>query len=377
VVSAGPNQLDIFAVGADFAMHHRSWTAAGWSPWESLGGTFTSQPTVVAWKANRATTIGNQSASGPATSAANVTALEAQLTVFGLGTDNAMYYRTKRGGQWHGDWVSLGGAFSGPPAVVSWGPNRLDVFGVGTDTGMHHKTYTGTWDANWASLGGQFTSPPAVVARGPNRLDVFGLGGDYAMYHASGDGKTFGTWQRQDGKFETPGTFRFSLDSFEILDTRSVHNDTDSVAVTIQVGKRPPQTLTKKMGDVNNGTHNVGLAFAPVNVDLSDFVVFNYVILNGGHSDQKTIDDNLTNAANTLAGKGVEAAAKAIGKGLVSLVGAAIEYGDTTHRHRPRNHQGSWSGLLLVSSVNYDGPVAAEQVAHRCAASQGTLGGGW
>jgi len=57
---------------------------------------------------------------------------------------------------------------------------------------------------------------------------------------------------------------------------------------------------------------------------LSDFVVFNYVILNGGHSDQKTIDDKLTNVTTTLSTKGVEAATKAIGKGLANLLGAEI-----------------------------------------------------
>lgn len=364
VVSAGPNQLDIFAVGADFAMHHRSWTSAGWSQWESLGGVFTSQPAIVAWKADRATTAGNKPASQPATLAIKTANLEPKLTVFGLGTDNAVYYRTKSRGQWQGDWVSLGGAFSGPPAVVSWGASRLDVFGVGTDTAMYHKAYGGTWDANWTSLGGQFTSPPAVVARGPNHLDVFGLGMNYAMYHSSGDGKAFATWEWQDGKFEIPGTFRFSLDSFEILDTRSVHNDTDSVEITIRVGARPPQTLTKSMGDVNNGTHNVGLAFAPVNVDLSDFVVFNYVILNGGHSDQKTIDDNLTQAANTLANKGVEAAAKAIGQGLTALIGAEIGGAVLPVVGSILGAAAGWLVGELTSLIfaNCDGLVAAEQI---------------
>jgi len=119
--------------------------------------------------------IGSKGAVAPG---AKGTALEAQLTVFGLGTDSALYYRTKRGGVWIGDGQSLGGVFIGPPAVISWGANRLDVFGVGTDAAMHHRSYASGWDAGWTSLWGQFTSPPAVVARGPNKLDVFGLGGE-------------------------------------------------------------------------------------------------------------------------------------------------------------------------------------------------------
>jgi len=40
-------------------------------------------------------------------------------------------------------WEPLGGVFSSPPAVVSWGPNRLDIFGLGTDRQMRHKVWDG------------------------------------------------------------------------------------------------------------------------------------------------------------------------------------------------------------------------------------------
>ena len=50
----------------------------------------------------------------------------------------------------------------------------------------------------------------------------------------------------------------FSLDSFRITDTRSRHNDTDYATVSITVGSNPAVTKTVRVGDVNNGTHNVG-----------------------------------------------------------------------------------------------------------------------
>src|SRR3954470_7347926 len=50
----------------------------------------------------------------------------------------------------------------------------------------------------------------------------------------------------------------FSLDSFRITDTRSRHEDTDFVTVSIAVGNKPAITKTKAMGNVNNGTHPVG-----------------------------------------------------------------------------------------------------------------------
>jgi len=55
-------------------------------------------------------------------------------------------------------------------------------------------------------------------------------------------------------------TIIFSLDSFRITETRSLHNDTDYVSLSITVGTNPAVTQTKAMGDVNNGTHDVGLA---------------------------------------------------------------------------------------------------------------------
>lgn len=52
--------------------------------------------------------------------------------------------------------------------------------------------------------------------------------------------------------------FSFTLDSFQITDTRSLHEDTDYVTYTLVVkdqnGNGGPRMLTKYMGDVNNGS---------------------------------------------------------------------------------------------------------------------------
>lgn len=45
-------------------------------------------------------------------------------------------------------WEGLGGAFTSPPSVVAWGPNRLDIFALGLDRQMFHKAWTG---ADWSS----------------------------------------------------------------------------------------------------------------------------------------------------------------------------------------------------------------------------------
>ena len=89
-------------------------------------------------------------------------------------------------------WEWLGGIFTSPPAVTSWGSDRLDIFGLGQDGSMFHKAWTGTeWSPgpqDWEWLGGIFSSPPAVTAWGPNRLDIFGLGQDGSMFHRAWDG---------------------------------------------------------------------------------------------------------------------------------------------------------------------------------------------
>jgi len=76
-----------------------------------------------------------------------------------------MYYDS---GQWSGVWESLGGFYSSPPAVASWGIGRYDVFVIGAGGNMYHKAYGGAegqrWDAEWYNLSGNFSSPPAVVS---------------------------------------------------------------------------------------------------------------------------------------------------------------------------------------------------------------------
>src|SRR5262249_11474153 len=75
----------------------------------------------------------------------------------------------------------------------------------------------------------------------------------------------------------------FTMDSFGISNTRSRHEDTDFVYLSATVGGNPTVFVKKSMGDVNNGTHSVGLS---IEVDIPDDdtpVVFNYLIMNSGH----------------------------------------------------------------------------------------------
>jgi hypothetical protein len=99
-------------------------------------------------------------------------------------------FHARRLGAGGGNWEGPGGTFTGPPAVASWGPGRLDVFGLGLDRVMFHKAWDGTaWRpsvSGWEQLG-TFMSPPSVVAWG-HRLDIFGIGLDGAPYHKAWGG---------------------------------------------------------------------------------------------------------------------------------------------------------------------------------------------
>ncbi len=148
--------------------------------------------------------------------------------------------------------------------------------------------------------------------------------------------------------------FSFTLDSFQITDTRSLHEDTDYVSFTLLVrqvgGTGTPQTLTKYMGDVNNGVHGVNLSFPRVTVNPGQEVVLNYLIVNSGHKSASQIVSTLESAGTKLATEGGTAAGAAIGSvipGLGTALGAIA----------------GWLAGQLVSllNANCDGAVAAEQ----------------
>jgi hypothetical protein len=111
-----------------------------------------------------------------------------RLDIFGLDTNKQMFHKAWIGDQWwpsQTEWKALGGRFGSPPAVVSWGGNRLDIFAVSTDKQMDHRQWNGDrwWPSTWETLRGGFISPPAVASWGHDRLDIFAVGTDKQMFH--------------------------------------------------------------------------------------------------------------------------------------------------------------------------------------------------
>src|ERR1700722_3620678 len=75
-----------------------------------------------------------------------------------------------------------------------------------------------------------------------------------------------------------PRFVTFTMDSLSISNTRSRHNDTDVVHIGINVGGNAPVFVTKKLGDLNNGTHSVGLSIEADIPDDDTIVVFSYLV---------------------------------------------------------------------------------------------------
>jgi hypothetical protein len=89
----------------------------------------------------------------------------------------------------------------------------------------------------------------------------------------------------------------FTMESLEIWNTRSLHNDTDYVTLTAVVGANPPVHATKSLGDLNNGTHSVGLS---IEVDIPDddtAVAFIYMVRNSSHSENFQKDEEAVQSA--------------------------------------------------------------------------------
>jgi hypothetical protein len=227
--------------GTDGVTYRRFWDGASWTPaldqpWESLGGSIYGCPEVLAWQGNGANNIevlvrGEDAAlyhkfsdgSGWSPSPSEWLSLGGLIVgtpagahqyrlnsdshifhAFAVGLDQALWYRWWLNSEDPTeDWHTLGGQVIGRPAILSWGPDRLDVFVVGTLGGdVWHRSSTGTWspeasnvaiaatDAayldsyhDWESLGGPVVGPLAAVSWAPQRLDVFGRSSAGTVLH--------------------------------------------------------------------------------------------------------------------------------------------------------------------------------------------------
>jgi len=95
--------------------------------------------------------------------------------------------------------------------------------------------------------------------------------------------------------------FTFAIDSIQIADTRSAHEDTDYVSLTLKVGGATATTQVQKIGNVNNGVHAVNLSFRGITVNPTDTVVLNYLVVNAGSASTDAVTSALQLIGNAFA----------------------------------------------------------------------------
>jgi len=83
--------------------------------------------------------------------------------------------------------------------------------------------------------------------------------------------------------------YTFKLESFQINNTRSRHDDTDTVTFGLEVGTAQFPVQSFFAGDLNNGNYPVNLKFGSVLItDGTSVAVFTYEIYNGDASQLST-----------------------------------------------------------------------------------------
>ncbi len=148
-----------------------------------------------------------------------------------------------------------------------------------------------------------------------------------------------------------PYTFR--LDQFQIVTPRSGGvfggTDTDFASLTLKVGNRLFGTLTKPMGDVQQGWHPVGLEFANIPIDDPQTpICLNFLITNAGHAGN-IIEARLAAAGDDLTGAalGGNVLGVALPPEVAILLAAGVQ---------------SFDLLLDILGADCDGLVASGQV---------------
>jgi hypothetical protein len=150
--------------------------------------------------------------------------------------------------------------------------------------------------------------------------------------------------------------YTFTLEQFEIDNTRSRQDDTDTVTFGLQVGAFQFPVQSHYAGNLNNGVYPVNLDFGPVLImDDKAVAVFTYEIYNGGAGSLPTSLVTLNQALLKQVVPLIEQTS-----GLVSPSGQPLGYPNYSSGEAgadiptidPEDHPGfndtsDWSGLFL------------------------------
>jgi hypothetical protein len=157
-------RLEVFVIGTDHALYHKSQIVAGggsgWTGYSTLGGNIISDP------------VAGRNVDG-------------RLEVFAVGSDHALYHTFEQAASSSNSWSgisSLGGYIISDPALASNSDGRLEVFVVGSDHALYHNfqlspSSSNSW-SGYAYLGGIIlnNTNPAAALNSQGQLQVFVVG---------------------------------------------------------------------------------------------------------------------------------------------------------------------------------------------------------
>ncbi|HEX4284392.1 MAG TPA: hypothetical protein VHZ28_04825 [Terracidiphilus sp.] len=115
--------------------------------------------------------------------------------------------------------------------------------------------------------------------------------------------------------------YTIRIESFHIDNTRSRHNDTDTVFLAAQAGSTQFGPRSSSAGDVNNGDHGVSNQFSSILLSDADRALgFSFTIYNG---DTSSLSDVLNHALTSLLTQGVHLTLPGPKINAINLSGAA------------------------------------------------------
>jgi hypothetical protein len=188
VVSWGPGRLDVVGVGSDGTVWHNWYWNSAWGTWHSIG-----RPQSVTPSAPAMTTWGVE-----------------RLDIF-VRSGTTIYQKTYVGNGWPSTWTSRGSGFTGTPAAVSSGVDRIDLIGIrdvpaGEQVPIWRRSYVNGW-GSWSTELGTFGAGPlggaGLASRAPNRLslNLRSSAGSFGgrLYNREWSGSSWSAWKNVGG----------------------------------------------------------------------------------------------------------------------------------------------------------------------------------
>jgi len=176
------SRMDVFALGTDKAMWHKTWDGTKWKDWKTkdsptgAAGGLKFSPSCVSWGPKR-------------------------IDCFAVGNNDGVLYQKTYDNAWK-DWASQGGNLADTPSCVSQAVNMLDCFARGIDNKLYQKSWNnGVMVFDWKGLGDNvIASAASCASMAQGKIDCFALGADGSIMQYNIGGA--GGWSSLAGKFQ-------------------------------------------------------------------------------------------------------------------------------------------------------------------------------